>query len=65
MESKLEPLGETTRNTMERVRLEWIGNYKVALRKQMDGLSTRKPMSDFDKGYNSCLEDCIALLMDE
>lgn len=56
-----EPLGATTRNTMERVRLEWIANYRTELRKKMDALFKREPMSDFDEGYNSALDECLKL----
>ena len=64
MSTEQEPLGQTTRDVMERIRLEWIANYRTELRKKMDALSTRKPMSDFDEGYNSCLDDCLNLLED-
>ena len=57
-----EPLGQTTRDTMNRVKAEWINDYRVKLRKLMESLSTRQPMSDFDKGYNACLDDCLAFL---
>ena len=57
-----EPLGQTTRDTMNRVKAEWINDYRIKLRKLMEGLSNPKPTSDFGKGYNACLDDCLAFL---
>ena len=57
-----EPLGQTTRDTMNHIKAEWINKYRLALRKLIEGLSTRKPMSDYDAGYNACLDDCLAFL---
>ena len=32
------------------------------LREGMSSLSTRKPMSEYDDGYNACLDDCLSML---
>lgn len=50
--------------TMDRVKLEWIAEYRSQIRKRIDGLSTRKAMCDFDEGYNSALDDCLNILED-